>query len=62
MRRHPLVSIQKTFPDKEFNACICLVIKKTLQSKLDEISLSDIKKRAQIQLEAREIEEKSKKY
>ena len=50
------------FPDKEFNACICLVIKKTLQSKLDEISLSDIKKRAQIQLEAREIEEKSKKY
>ena len=50
------------FPDKEFNACMCLVIKKTLQSKLDGVSLSDIKKRAQIQEEVRKIDEKSKKY
>ena len=50
------------YPDKEFNACICLVIKKTLKSKLDKTELSDIKKRAQIQQETRKIEEKSKKY
>ena len=50
------------YPDKEFNACICLVIKKALKSKLDKTELSDIKKRAQIQQETRKIEEKSKKY
>ena len=50
------------YPDKEFNACICLVIKNTLKSQLDNIDLSDIRKRAQIQQETRKIEEKSKKY
>ena len=50
------------FPEKEFNACICLAIKNLLKTKLDDIDPADLKLYSLVQKEIREIEAKSKNY
>ena len=50
------------YPEKEFNACICLTIKNLLKTKLDDIDPSDLKLYSLVQEEIREIEAKSKNY
>ena len=44
------------YPEKEFNACICLTIKNLLKTKLDDIDPSDLKLYSLVQEEIREIE------
>ena len=50
------------FPEKEFNACICLTIRNLLKTKLNDIDPSDLKLYSSVQEEIREIEAKSKNY
>jgi len=50
------------YPDKEFNACICLTIKNSLKSKLKDIDAANLELYSSVQQEIREIEAKSKNY
>ena len=50
------------YPDKEFNACICLTIKNFLKNKLKDIDAANLELYSSVQKEIREIEAKSKNY
>jgi hypothetical protein len=50
------------FPEKEFHACICLIIRNFLISKLGDIDPSNLKEFSVAQSEIREIENKSKNF
>ena len=50
------------YPDKEFNACICLTIKNFLKNKLKDIDAANLELYSSVQQEIREIEAKSKNY
>ena len=50
------------YPDKEFNACICLTIKNSLKNKLKDIDAANLELYSSVQQEIREIEAKSKNY
>jgi len=50
------------FPEKEFHACICLVIRNLLISQLGDIDPSNLKEFSLAQSKIREIEDKSKNF
>jgi len=50
------------FPEKEFHACICLVIRNFLISQLSDIDPSNLKEFSLAQSKIREIEDKSKNF
>ena len=50
------------WPDKEFNACLCLSIKNYLQERLDNADPQNLNEFSNIQKEIHSIKEKSKNY
>lgn len=50
------------WPDKEFNACLCLTIKNFLQERLDNADPQNLNEFLNIQKEIHSIKEKSKNY
>ena len=50
------------FPEKEFHACICLIIRNFLISQLGDIDPSNLKEFSLAQSKIREIENKSKNF
>ena len=50
------------WPDKEFNACLCLTIKNFLQERLDNTDPQNLNEFSKIQKEIHNIKEKSKNY
>ena len=50
------------WPDKEFNACLCLTIKNFLQERLDNADPQNLNEFSKIQKEIHNIKEKSKNY
>ncbi len=50
------------WPDKEFNACLCLTIKNFLQQKLDNIDSMNLEEFSNLKKEMSEIQEKAKNF
>ena len=50
------------WPEKEFNACLCLTIKNFLQQKLDNIDSMNLKEFSNLKKEMSEIQDKAKNF
>ena len=55
-------TIDLEWPEKEFNACLCLVIKNFLKEELKNVDPLNLEKFSNIQREIYEIQEKAKNY
>ena len=50
------------WPEKEFNACLCLTIKNVLQEKLDNVDSMNLKEFSNLKKEMSEIQDKAKNF
>ena len=50
------------WPEKEFNACLCLTIKNFLQAKLESIDPMNLEEISNLNKEMSEIQEKAKNF